>query len=161
MKKITGLCFLLLLSVTVFAQDKSEAKKPLYDVTADPFAQIGEAVKRAETEQRHILVQVGGNWCVWCLRFNKFTTEDKQIDSLLRTDYVVVHINYSKENKNMPFMEKYGRPDRFGFPVFMILDEKGRKLHIQDSSFLEEGKGYSKEKIMRFLQLWNEANVPD
>lgn len=35
-----------------------------------------------------------------------------------------------------------------------MLDSEGRVVHIQDSSFLEEGKGYSKEKVLRFLNAW-------
>jgi hypothetical protein len=38
--------------------------------------------------------------------------------------------------------------------VFVVLDETGKVLHIQDSSFLEEGKGYNEEKVLRFLKSW-------
>ena len=37
-------------------------------------------------------------------------------------------------------MKRLNNPARFGFPVFVVLDEKGTVLYIQDSSFLEEGK---------------------
>ena len=37
---------------------------------------------------------------------------------------------------------------------FVVLDETGKVLHIQDSSFLEEGKGYNEEKVLRFLKSW-------
>jgi hypothetical protein len=43
---------------------------------------------------------------------------------------------------------------RFGFPVFVVLDEKGKVIHIQDSSFLEEGQGYNREKVLRFFKNW-------
>jgi hypothetical protein len=36
----------------------------------------------------------------------------------------------------------------------VVLDETGKVLHIQDSSFLEEGKGYNEEKVLRFLKSW-------
>jgi hypothetical protein len=38
--------------------------------------------------------------------------------------------------------------------VFVVLDEEGRVIHIQDSSFLEEGKSYSQEKVLRFFKNW-------
>jgi hypothetical protein len=65
------------------------------------------------------------------------------------------HLNYSKENKNLDLLKKYGYPQRFGFPVFIILDANGNKIHTQNSSYLEAGKGYSKEKIIDFLQGWS------
>jgi thioredoxin-related protein len=102
-----------------------------------------------------MLIQIGGNWCIWCARFNDFTTTDKSIDSLVKDNYVVYHLNYSKENKNEALLAKYGYPQRFGFPVFLILDGKGNLLHTQNSSYLEKDKGYSKENVMGFFNDWS------
>ena len=43
---------------------------------------------------------------------------------------------------------------RFGFPVFVVLDDAGKVIHIQDSSSLEEGQWYNKEKVLRFFKNW-------
>ena len=56
-------------------------------------------------------------------------------------------------------MKRLNNPARFGFPVFVVLDEQGNVLHIQDSSFLEEGKGYNQEKVLRFFQNWTPKAV--
>jgi hypothetical protein len=56
-------------------------------------------------------------------------------------------------------LQKLNHPERFGFPVFVVLDEQGRVLHTQDSSFLEEGKGYDKEKVLRFFNNWTPKAV--
>lgn len=131
----------------------------LYDQNADPFKQLEQATKQAKADGKHIFIQIGGNWCVWCYRFNRFCTNDPQIDSLIKKDYVVLHVNYSKENKNLPFLEKMEYPQRFGFPVFLILDANGKRLHTQNSALLEDGKGYSKEKIFDFLTQWNASSL--
>ena len=60
-------------------------------------------------------------------------------------------VNYSKENKNLAEMKKLEFPQRFGFPVFVILDSNGKRIHTQNSSYLEEGDGYSKKKVIDFL----------
>ena len=47
-------------------------------------------------------------------------------------------------------------------PVYVLslpVDETGKVLHIQDSSFLEEGKGYNEEKVLRFLKSWTPQAV--
>ena len=70
----------------------------------NPYENVDSAIKAAQKiaakEGKHIFLQMGGNRCIWCARFNAFTTSDKKIDSIVKASYVVVHVNYSKENKN-------------------------------------------------------------
>ncbi|NTV74345.1 MAG: thioredoxin, partial [Holophaga sp.] len=35
-----------------------------------------------------------------------------------------------------------------------VLDADGKVLHSQDTGVLEEGKGYSREKVTAFLTAW-------
>ncbi len=149
------LFFILLFSIILFlAKAFVSDTTGLYNPSADATADIEKAVKLADKEHKFVLIQAGGNWCVWCLRFNKFVTEDLQIDSLVHAGFIVYHLNYSKENTNKAVFAKYGFPQRFGFPVFIILDEKGNRIHTQNSAYLEEGKSYNKEKVFEFLKDW-------
>lgn len=152
MKKIT-ICILLIL--VQFGVAIAQENFSLYNVKANPYDQLEEALFKASKENKNILIQAGGNWCSWCRLFYKFSNENKTVDSILKADYVVVHINYSKENKNEKFFKEYKNPGRFGYPSFLVLNANGDLLHIQDSGYLEEDKGYSEEKVSRFLLLWN------
>ena len=152
MKKTTFAFILMFTSFNLFAQ---EQKEKLYDPKANAETDIARAVEQAAKENKHVILMGGGNWCSWCYLFNNFITQDKQIDSLVKADYVLYHLNYSKENKNDATFAKYGFPQRFGFPVFIILNEKGERIHTQNSGLLEEGKGYNKEKVMDFFGGWN------
>ncbi len=136
---------------------KAQDKKPtIYNVEADAKADLKAAMDKAGKEGKHVLIQVGGNWCKWCIKFHEFVKKDAQIDSLINADYVFILINYSKENRNLELMKQLEYPQRFGFPVLVILDAEGMRLHTQDSGFLESGNdSYSKEKIMTFLKCWN------
>ena len=116
---------------------------------------IETAIKEAKAGNKQVLVQIGGNWCVWCARFDDFVATDKSLDSLVKSSYVVYHLNHSKENKNMDLLKKYSFPQRFGFPVFLVLDEKGELMHTQNSWYLESGKSYDKEKVTAFLADWS------
>jgi thioredoxin-related protein len=115
---------------------------------------IDEAVEKAKDEKKHVFIQVGGNWCIWCARFNDFVTKDKAIDSLINKNYVVYHLNWSKENKNASLLKKYKFPQRFGYPVFLVLNGKGDLIHTQSSWYLESGKSYDKEKVVAFFNDW-------
>jgi thioredoxin-related protein len=54
----------------------------------NPYENVDSAIKAAEKiaakEGKHIFLQMGGNWCIWCARFNAFTTSDKKIDSIMK-----------------------------------------------------------------------------
>jgi thioredoxin-related protein len=131
----------------------------LYNPEADAREDIAAAVKQAKAANKHVLLQIGGNWCPWCVKLDGFMAEDVQVDSLLKADYVRVMVNYSKENKNEEVMKHLGNPQRFGFPVLVILDQEGMRLHTQDSWYLEKDKFYDKEKLMHFLEMWSVAAV--
>ncbi|MCO6461448.1 MAG: thioredoxin family protein [Saprospiraceae bacterium] len=154
--KIFALClFAQILTGTAFGQEAA-----IYDEHADAAAAIDMAIEKASSANQHVFIQAGGNWCSWCRKFAKFSQEDFKIDSILKSSYQVVHLNYSKTNKNEKIFEKYGFPQRFGFPVFIILDGKGKLLHIQNSEYLEDNKGsYDRNRVFRFLQAWTPAAI--
>ncbi len=153
MKKILFILLLCVIDGRTFSQDLS--KFNLYKPEENAGKAIAASVKEAKAAGKHVLIQVGGNWCIWCMRFNDFVTTDMTIDSLINGNYVVYHLNWSKENRNKELLTKYRFPQRFGFPVFLILDEKGNLIHTQDSGYLEDGeKSYDKNKVIEFLEGW-------
>lgn len=155
MKKNILSLLILCMSLPAFSQDMT--KFNLYKPAEDAEKEIAAAVKQAKESGKHVFVQIGGNWCIWCARFNDFVTKDASLDSMIQKNYVVYHLNYSKENYNSKLLEKYGFPQRFGFPVFLVLDGKGKLLHTQNSGYLEQDKSYSKPKVMEFLEQWSPA----
>ena len=152
MKKIFQLFLILcILAATAHAQ---EATNKIYNPNADAKSDIAKAVASADSAGKHVLLQIGGNWCPWCIKFNNFCKNNSSVDSVLQKNYVVLHVNYSKENKNLEVLKSLGFPQRFGFPVLVVLDNKGNRLHIQDSGFLELGDSYDKNKVLTFLKCW-------
>ncbi len=149
-KKLYVIVFLLIISNVVFSQ----ANINIYDADADAKLQIEEALKVAKEEGKQVLIQVGNNNCSWCIKIHKIYTENEELDSIINANYVLIFINCSKENRNLEVMEELDMPQRFGFPVFVVLDEKGNRLHTQDSLYLEHKKGYNTDYIKRFLQSW-------
>lgn len=138
--------------------------KKVYNEKINPMEQIDEALMNAKAEGKFVVCQVGGNWCPWCLRFADFIAKDTTISTLIEENFEYIHVNYNPRNKETeakakPMLKRLNNPSRFGFPVFVVLDTEGRVLHIQDSSFLEEGQGYNKEKVLRFFKNWTPERV--
>jgi len=152
MRKIGFILAILLLLQGVYSEE-------IYNPSADAMTDIKSAIALAKETDKHVFVKVGGNWCGWCKMYAKFTGADKDIMRVMEDEYVFVLVNWSTENKNPDAMSYLGNPERFGFPVFVIIDGDGKVLHTQDSALLEEGKGYNKKHIMRFLTVWTAGAV--
>ena len=130
--------------------------KKVYDPFTNATNDITMAVSRAKVENKFVLIQAGGNWCSWIIEFARFAKTDLRVDSVLSKNFIWYHLNYSKENKNLSTFARYGYPQRFGFPVFIILDGQGNRLHTQNSAYLENGKkSYDREKVIDFLSMWS------
>ncbi|MEO7306100.1 MAG: thioredoxin family protein [Ferruginibacter sp.] len=152
MKKLIVIVFCL---VSVVTNAQTEIPK-LYNPDSDAKKDIKAAVKKAKVENKYVLIHAGGNWCTWCYEFVKFCKADPKIDSVLKTSFVIYYLNTDKDNKNEKTFAKYGYPQRFGFPVFIILDQKGRRLHTQNSVYFEDGKkSYETTKVLSFLEMWS------
>jgi thioredoxin-related protein len=153
---LSGILLTFLLTGThVFGQ----TEKKLYDPSIDGMKQINEAVAKAKASGKHVLVQYGGNWCSWCIRFDAFCKSDADISRVLEDDFLAIKLNYSPENKNEAANAYMGNPVRFGFPVFIVIDGQGKVLHIQDSALLESGQGYDQKKVIGFMKNWTASAI--
>ena len=160
MKKIILLAVSLTLGTLTFAQTAPQTEKvvrKIYNPEANAQADIDAAVAKAKKEKKHVFVQVGGNWCIWCIRFHDLVDATPALKDYLTKNYEVVLLNMSPENKNEAILKKLNNPGRFGYPVFLILDENGKLIHTQNSAYLEEGNGHSVKKITDFLKNWSYA----
>ena len=165
MKKIfVFVLFVALLSLSAHAQT---ALKKVYNEEINPMTQIDEALAQAKSSGKFVVCQVGGNWCPWCLRLADFVTKDTTVSQVIDQNFVYIHVNYNprksqdaeKTAQTQSMLKRLDNPARFGFPVFVVLDGQGKVLHIQDSSFLEEGKSYNQAKVLRFLKNWTPQAV--
>ncbi len=154
--KIKKLLFIAMLSF-LFLTTYSQEDKKLYDAKINAEEVLEQAIKKAKAEDKHVFIQIGGNWCSWCIKMHDFYNTNLTVDSLLTTDYVPIVVNYSSENKNLDLMQRFEYPQRFGFPVLIILNSKGELLHTQNSLYLEEGNGYSEKSFIYFLKAWNKV----
>jgi thioredoxin-related protein len=152
--------------ITLMANAQTGPKK-VYNEDINPIEQIDAAVMKAQSEGKFVICQVGGNWCPWCLRFADFITNDTTISKVISENFEYIHVNYNprksegavKAQEAAALMKRLDNCGRFGFPVFVVLDENGKVIHTQDSSVLEEGQSYNQEKVLRFFKNWTPKAV--
>lgn len=155
MKKIF---LILIVSLMASLAANAQGLKRVYNEEIDPMVQIDDALTKAAASDRYVVCQVGGNWCKWCLRFADFITNDEEVAKMIDDNFVYIHVNLPQKAPEA-LLQRLGRPSRFGYPVIVVLDAEGRVLHIQDSSFLEEGESYDHKRVLRFFKNWTPAAV--
>ncbi|UKT63883.1 thioredoxin family protein [Pedobacter mucosus] len=167
MKKILLIIAIAFISTATFSQAKQEGVH-IYNPDANALADLKVATAKAAKENKHVLVQVGGNWCSWCIAFHNLVDTTAILKQTIDDNYEFVLVNWDKDHHNDEAMKALGFPNRFGYPVFVVLDGKGKVLHIENSGYLEtdeigaNGKkklGHDVKKITSFLKGWTVAAV--
>ncbi len=118
----------------------------------DAQKDIDNAIVEAQKLNKRILLDVGGEWCIWCRRLDSLFASNPELSKYMYDNYEVVKVNYSPENKNEKVLSHY--PKIPGYPHIFILDKNGKLLRSEDTSLLESGKGHDKNKVMAFLKEW-------
>ncbi len=143
----------IVLTAAVLAQGTFAAEHPTrFDPKRDAAKDFQNALAEAKTDGKRVLLDVGGEWCIWCRRLDTLFATHTDLDSFLRKNFVLVKINYSRENENEAFLSRY--PQIPGYPHFFVLDNDGRFLCSQDTGELESGKGHDPMKVLAFLEKW-------
>jgi thiol:disulfide interchange protein len=128
------------------------AQREKFDPQRDSEKDLKAAAALASKSGQRILLDVGGEWCIWCRKLDKFFQDNKDVSEFLHANYIVVKVNWSKENKNEKFLSKY--PEVKGYPHLFVLDIKGKLIHSQDTGALESGDHHDHDKVFDFLKKW-------
>ncbi len=123
-----------------------------FDPSRNAARDIADAVREGQRSGRRVLMDVGGDWCIWCHRLDTLFSKHAELAAMLHENFVVVKVNYSKENKNEEMLSHF--PEIPGYPHLFVLDQSGGLLHSQDTGELESGKGHDPEKVRAFIQAW-------
>jgi thiol:disulfide interchange protein len=151
------LTMLLCVVSSMPAQTKDGAKRTYvpverFDPTRDAAADITDAVAEAGRTGKRVLLDVGGNWCIWCRRLDTLFTANAGLRTFRDEHFVTVKINWSKENKNETLLSRY--PKIPGYPHLFVLGPDGALLHSQDTGALENGNHHDPAKVLAFLRKW-------
>lgn len=166
MKRIIYICLLTAFgSFGVFAQKTATTNKAgtkvipqkiereKFDPKRNASEDLQNAVSKATQENKRIILDIGGEWCVWCINMDKFFIANSEITKLRDENFVWLKINMSPENENTEFLAKY--PKIPGYPHLYVLEKNGEFLFSKFTAELEKGKSYNLEKFTAFLNEWS------
>ena len=123
-----------------------------YDPKRDPDKDLTMAEAIAMETHKHILMDVGGSWCIWCRRLDEFFAKNADLRSARDADFVLLKVNMSAQNENYAFLHRF--PEIPGYPFLFVLDENGKVLTVENPSDLENGSGYDEGRVRKFLSSW-------
>ncbi|MBL0709467.1 MAG: thioredoxin family protein [Colwellia sp.] len=169
--KVVVVLVISVLSLYLFATDNAQAKSSniqqkkelslihnlpdyskVYDEQRDPFNDANAALTLAKKTNRHVLIEIGGNWCTWCHKMDAFLLKNPNIYQALHNKYVLLKINVSDANENEAFMKSL--PPVLGYPHMYISSATGKMLLSKDTAELQDNNGYSKDYWLSFLNKW-------
>jgi thiol:disulfide interchange protein len=140
------------LTAAALAAGPSKLPPAGYDKTRNPAADLQAAVAQAKKENKRILLEVGGEWCVYCKLLNKVIHDDERLTRRLQENFIVIKVNFSPDVKNEAFLSRY--PEVPSYPHIFVLDADGSLLLSQTPDAFIKDDRYVPELILAFLERW-------
>ena len=131
----------------------SASDQAVFDEKADANAQIRAAVAEASRSGKNIILDFGANWCYDCHVLDN-AMHRPALAPLIEKNYIVVHIDIGKFDKNLDVAKKYHVPIKKGVPALAVLDPKGKLLYAQEEGQFEDARDLRPENFREFFEKW-------
>lgn len=132
-------------------QPPAQPNPQLYRADANAAQDIRRALLAAGKQHKNVLIDFGGNWCIDChILENAF--HQPRIAPLLNDNYIVVHVDVGKYDKNLELGKKYHVDLQKGVPSLAVLDALGKVLYATGD--FERARMMSEDDVIYFLDKW-------
>ena len=132
--------------------------REIYPAPEQAKADLAAGLKTAAAAHKHLILDFGGNWCGDCQVLDIYF-HDPANKPLLDANYVLVHINIGRMDRNEEIAERYQIPLKKGVPALAVLDEHGRLLYSQRGGEFEAMRRMEIGSVTSFLLQWKPAKA--
>ena len=157
MRRILLPIVLLLFAGSALAQLRMIPDTPLYDDNANARQEIQEALGRAQHEHKRVLLVFGANWCYDCHVLD-YRFHEPNVQPMVEKNYVVVHVDIGRGEKNQDLTRQYKIPVDRGVPAIAVLDKSGALLFSQQHGEFAPSRRLPERDIVAFLKQWAPAS---
>jgi len=105
---------------------------------------VSQALAKASSQNKTVLIEFGASWCVWCKRFQTYVSAP-EVRDIIQAHYVIVNLTVDEDTPEQKLLENAGGEaakikwggEKSGLPFYVFLDGRGRK--IADSNAMPDG----------------------
>jgi len=146
--RVAAAAVIILASLAAFAQGRI-----IYSDTADAHHDIAQALVTAQHEHKRIILDFGGNWCIDCQVLDIYFHQQPNLE-LLQNNFILVHVNIGRYDRNTDVAAKYGIPLEHGVPKLAVLDAHGKLLYGQVKGEFKSMSKMDPSSVTEFLNQW-------
>ena len=146
MKKLALIACLLLTASYAWSEDSHLP----YDESANAEIDLANAIAEANNKNKHILIEMGANWCPDCRTLGRYF-QRADIKAWLDERFVVVAVDVGEWDKNLEIAERYGNPISEGIPSLVVLDSKGVMQFATLAGELASAREISGDDLIEWL----------
>ena len=146
--RVAAAAIFILVSLAAFAQGRI-----IYSDTADAHHDIAQALVTAQHEHKRVILDFGGNWCIDCQVLDIYFHQQPNLE-LLQNNFVLVHVNIGRYDRNFDVAAKYGIPLEHGVPKLAVLDARGKLLYGQVKGEFKSMSRMDPSSVTEFLNQW-------
>jgi thioredoxin 1 len=125
----------------------------IYPDAAQAPADLRNALTQAAQENKHVLVDFGGNWCPDCVVLDIYLHSPPNL-ALVDANYKVVHVNIGRYDQNQSLAARFNIPLAKGVPALAVLDSTGNPLYVQRNGEFEAMGKMDPAAVTGFLNRW-------
>jgi thioredoxin 1 len=130
----------------------------LYEKDADARAEIRGALTKAARTHKRVILDFGGNWCYDC-HVLEAAFHQADVAPLVGGNFIVVHVDIGKMDKNLDLAQKYQVPLDKGVPALAVLAPDGTLLYSQQHGEFESARNMDPDDLIAFLKKWSPARA--
>jgi thiol:disulfide interchange protein len=128
-------------------------KTEIYPASADANQEIQEALKRAVSEKKRVLLVFGANWCYDCHVLDRALHEGAA-GQIVNESFLLVHVDIGEGEKNPDLIKAYRIPLDRGVPAVAVLNSGGKLLYSSGDGEFESARTMLKKDLVTFLNRW-------
>ena len=133
--------------------DPVTSKENLYSADADSKKEIADALDRALSEKKRVMLVFGANWCYDCHVLDR-ALQEGAAGEIMRQNFLVVHVDIGEGKKNPDLVKTYKIPLDKGVPAIAILRSDGRLIYSSGDGEFESARRMFKKDLVAFLKHW-------
>ena len=122
-----------------------------YDESAVAGEEIIKALEKAKSNNKYILLQMGGNWCPDCRTLGEYFSRP-DIKKWLDERVILVSIDVGEWDRNLDIVEEYGNPISEGIPALVLLNPDNEVMFATLAGELASARNMSKNDLVEWLK---------